>query len=62
MLVLTRKIDQAIVFEDDNTIVRVLKIVGNRVTLGIDAPTNVKVLREELRPRTDGDDSNDTGR
>lgn len=56
MLILTRKIDQAIVI-GSNTWVRVLGIErrpdprGDRVKLGIEAPEEVKVLREELLER-----------
>lgn len=48
MLVLTRKIDQAIVI-GENVIVRVLDVSGDRVKLGIEAPADVIILRQELR-------------
>lgn len=47
MLILTRKVEQCIVI-DGQTRVRVLGIDGDRVKLGIDAPSHVVVLREEL--------------
>ncbi len=47
MLILTRKAEQAIVIDGETT-VRVLSIDGDRVKLGIDAPTRIAVLREEL--------------
>ena len=47
MLILTRKAEQGIVI-DHVTTVRILSIDGDRVKLGIDAPTSVPVLREEL--------------
>ncbi len=47
MLILTRKIDQAIVI-DDNILVRVLGVERDRVKLGICAPDEIVVLREEL--------------
>ena len=47
MLILTRKPEQGIVINDD-TIVRVLTIEGDRVKLGITAPRSVTILREEL--------------
>lgn len=47
MLVLTRKIGDRIVI-DGNIIVEVIKIQGVRVTLGIEAPPSVKILRSEL--------------
>ena len=48
MLILTRRIDEAIVISDD-IVDRVLEISGERVKLGIDAPREVTILRQELR-------------
>jgi carbon storage regulator len=50
MLVLTRKIDQGIVISG-NIYVRVLGVERDRVKIGISAPLNVTVLREELLDR-----------
>ena len=47
MLVLRRKRGEAITISQVIT-VRVLEIEGDRVKLGIDAPPDVLVLREEL--------------
>jgi carbon storage regulator len=47
MLVLSRKIGERIVINDHIT-VEVLQIIGNRVRLGVTAPTGVPILREEL--------------
>ena len=47
MLILTRKIDQAIVIRD-NILVRVLGVERDRVKLGICAPEEIVILREEL--------------
>jgi carbon storage regulator CsrA len=47
MLVLSRKIGEKIVI-DGNITVEVIKIQGNRMTLGIQAPNSVKILRGEL--------------
>jgi carbon storage regulator CsrA len=47
MLILTRKIDQSIVIQGNITIV-VLGVERDRVKLGIAAPADVSVLREEL--------------
>ena len=47
MLILTRKIDQSIIIENDITIV-VLGVERDRVKLGIQASAEVAVLREEL--------------
>lgn len=50
MLILTRKIDQGIVISG-NIYVRVLEVERNRVKIGISAPMEVKVLRQELLER-----------
>lgn len=53
MLALTRESDEAIIIGDVR--IMVIRIAGNRVRLGIEAPPDVKILREELisRPRHD---------
>mgnify|MGYP002623394790 CR=1 FL=1 len=47
MLVLTRKVGERIQIGDDITVV-VTKSSGNRVTLGIEAPKDVRIVRGEL--------------
>ncbi len=47
MLVLTRKQQQQIQIGDGIT-VTVLKVKGNTVRIGIDAPSDVKIVRSEL--------------
>jgi carbon storage regulator CsrA len=47
MLVLSRKVGEKLVI-DGNITVEVVKIQGNRISLGIIAPSNVKILRGEL--------------
>lgn len=47
MLVLSRKVGERVVIDGGITVV-VTRVVGNRVTLGIDAPASVHVLRGEL--------------
>ena len=49
MLVLSRKLNQSIIV-GDNVKIQVLKISGNTVRIGIDAPQDVKILRGELAP------------
>jgi carbon storage regulator len=48
MLVLSRKEGERIVIGDNITLV-VSKVNGNRVTIGIEAPRDVKVIRGELQ-------------
>ncbi len=47
MLILTRKIDQGIIISG-NILVRVLGVERDRVKIGISAPGEVTVLRQEL--------------
>lgn len=47
MLVLSRKVGDKLVI-DGNITVEVVKIQGKRISLGIVAPSNVKILRGEL--------------
>lgn len=47
MLVLSRKVGDKLVI-DGNITVEVVKISGNRISLGIVAPSQVKILRGEL--------------
>jgi carbon storage regulator len=53
MLILTRKVDQAIVIQG-NILVTVLRVERDRVKLGISAPVEITVLREELLQRDAG--------
>ena len=50
MLVLSRKVGEKLVI-DGNITVEVVRIQGNRITLGLVAPADVKILRGELNPR-----------
>jgi len=47
MLVLTRKVGEKILVGSD-IVVRVVEIRGDKVRIGIDAPDDVAVWREEL--------------
>lgn len=47
MLVLSRKTSESLII-NDNVKVTVLEIKGNQVRIGIDAPKNVQVHREEI--------------
>jgi carbon storage regulator len=52
MLVLSRKESQRIRL-GDSIVITIVKISGDKVRVGIDAPTSVLVLRDELEPRDD---------
>jgi carbon storage regulator len=54
MLILTRKQDQRLIL-NDNIVVTVLSVDGDRVKLGISAPPEVTVLREELHRAVSGE-------
>ena len=66
MLILTRRVQEAIMIGDDVT-VTVLSVKGQQVRLGIDAPREIEVHREEIfhrvkngipRPETTSGDDN----
>ncbi len=48
MLVLSRKEGEKLVIGDNITVV-VSRVAGNRVTLGIEAPADVRIIRGELK-------------
>jgi carbon storage regulator len=48
MLVLSRKLGEKIVIGQD-IVLTVIEVTGNRVRLGITAPDDVPIFREELR-------------
>jgi carbon storage regulator len=52
MLILSRKVGEQIVIGDGIRLI-VNRVSGERVTLGLEAPADVKILRGELRPFDD---------
>jgi carbon storage regulator len=48
MLVLSRRIGEQIIMPEQDVVVTVVAIHGNRVRIGITAPSHVPVYREEL--------------
>ncbi|GGF90166.1 MULTISPECIES: carbon storage regulator CsrA [Cysteiniphilum] len=56
MLILTRKIGETVMIGDEVT-VTVLGVKGNQVRLGINAPKEVSVHREEIFVRIKGEHS-----
>ena len=47
MLILARRVDESLVI-GDNVTVTILGVKGNQVRIGVDAPRDVAVHREEL--------------
>jgi len=69
MLILTRRVGETVMIGEDIT-VTVLGVKGNQVRIGVNAPRNVAVHREEIFERIkreeagdvpEGEDGNDTG-
>src|SRR5436305_2320514 len=48
MLVLSRRLNEKLLFPDIGTAVQVLSVKGSTVRLGIQAPPEVTILREEI--------------
>lgn len=55
MLILTRRVGETLMIGDEIT-VRVLGVKGNQVRVGVEAPRNVAVHREEIYQRIHTDD------
>jgi carbon storage regulator len=60
MLILTRRVGESIMI-GDNVTVTVLGVKGNQVRIGVDAPKDVAVHREEIyeKIRAENDDVGD---
>ncbi len=50
MLVLSRKVGEGIIIDDDVTI-KIIEVKGGAIRIGIDAPKNKKIYRQELYDR-----------
>ena len=50
MLILSRRVGESVLIGDDVTIT-VLRVKGNQVRLGVNAPKSVSVQREEMSER-----------
>lgn len=53
MLILTRRVGETIIIDDDIR-VTVLATKGNQLRLGIEAPANIEIHREEIHKRIYG--------
>ncbi len=54
MLVLSRKLGEKILI-GDSIVLTVVKIDRNQIRLGIEAPSDIAIYREEIAPIRDGD-------
>lgn len=54
MLVLTRKVGERLRIGED-IVVEILRMKGNQVRIGIDAPREVPIVRDELPPHESGE-------
>jgi len=50
MLILTRRLHESIVIGDD-IVVKIVSVNGNQIGIGIEAPPNIEVDRQEIRER-----------
>ena len=62
MLVLTRSIGERLIINDGEIKLSVLEVKGNQVRIGIDAPRDVSVHREEVfeRIRSENQEKSDS--
>jgi carbon storage regulator len=56
MLVLSRKVNEKVMI-GDGIVVTIVKIDRNQVRIGIEAPGNVPIYREEILPLRERDES-----
>ena len=60
MLILTRRVGETVMIGEDIT-VTVLGVKGNQVRVGVNAPRNVAVHREEIFERIKREEAGDSG-
>lgn len=61
MLILTRRVGETLMVGDDVT-VTVLGVKGNQVRIGVNAPKDVSVHREEIYQRIQREKGEDSGK
>ncbi|MCU0880575.1 MAG: carbon storage regulator [Pirellulaceae bacterium] len=54
MLVLSRKPNERLII-DENIIVTIVRVAGDTVRIGIEAPAEIAIRREEISPRVSRD-------
>jgi len=57
MLIFTRRIGESVIIGDNEIIFKVLNVVGGQVRVGIEAPKEVSIHREEVYNRIKEKDS-----
>lgn len=62
MLVLTRSVGERLIIGNGEIKLTILDVRGNQVRLGIDAPKNIAVHREEIFLRIQEEDLPDTAK
>ncbi len=50
MLILTRRVGESLIIGDD-VVINILGVKGNQVRIGVDAPKEISVHREEIYDR-----------
>ena len=62
MLALSRRVGETVSI-NGNIVVTIARVRGNRVTIGIEAPADVRIVRGELKPdsKPKQDDRRDQG-
>ena len=60
MLILTRRVGESLIIGDD-VVVHILGVKGNQVRIGVDAPKEVPVHREEIYDRIQAEKDQNNG-
>jgi len=60
MLILTRRVGESLIIGDD-VVVNILGVKGNQVRIGVDAPKEVPVHREEIYDKIQAEKDQNNG-